>query len=421
MLVIVFGILFAGLVSAQVQDRQKNLIEKEKTLPRAFDFSRYIQESQPTRTDYEEWFRKREDRLRERYYRVDALELALEPERYRVGPGDEFSFHVMDMGQEIPVLVSADGKLVIPSVGEFDVAGKPLLQVRETVMQKADSVYQGSDVSFSLTALRFFRVHVTGEVQYPGTYVAQAVDRISELITEAGGVTEWAWKNRIELKHPDGSVSYYNLSSYEQDGRLEENPFVEGGDVIHVPSMDARLPMVRLGGDLENAGVYQIVQGEPLFDFLERIRALKRNTDITKIMVIRGSQGRSEQFLFPYRDAGKAGDPLVLQDGDRIIMPSSYVYVKGSVRVPGPYPYIADLRARDYAGMAGGDYRSDQIKAVQVFHTSSGKTEKGPDALVEPGDMVLLKPDPTQRVDIYLRIISTVTSLLIAAKAVGLF
>jgi len=142
-------------------------------------------------------------------------------------------------------------------------------------------------------------------------------------------------------------------------------------------------------------------------------------------MVIRRGDGGHEKpdpsWHFPFRNQDPEGSSFQLSSGDRIVLPSQYVFVKGAVRNPGAYPYTVNLRAKDYAGMAGGDYQSGTIHGVKVLHVRTGKTEKGPDAVVEPGDIVDLPQNWGNRFRNYLTIVSTITSMVIAAKAAGLF
>lgn len=419
------ALLFFGEGSAQILEKEEQ--QKKKTsIPKAVDFSEIFDQKIRTREDFELWKSRREARLKERLSRMEALERAVDPERYVVGPGDMFSFNIWGaLEMQIPIIVSPEGKLLVPSVGEIDVDGKTLAEVQSVVLDEAASVYENSKVTLTLDALRLFRVHIVGEVKYPGTYIAQAVNRVSEMITEAGGPTELAWKRRIELRHPDGGVDTFDLDSFEQEGDLEQDLFVEGGDVIYVPPIEVGKSLVQVKGNLENSGTYQIHPEETLLNFLQRIRALKRNTDLSKITVIRtknNDDGGSDkkQYLTPFMRNDSMDFDFSLQNGDDVMLPSNYVYVKGAVQNPGAYPYVFDLTAKDYAGMAGGDYRSSTIKSVKVYHVSTGKTEKGPGVLVEPGDVVNIPQSWSSKLPNYLGIVSTAASLLIAAKAIGL-
>jgi protein involved in polysaccharide export with SLBB domain len=323
------------------------------------------------------------------------------------------------MEVQYPIEVSPEGMLLIPSVGAVDVSGLRLAEVQRRVEDAAASAYEKSEVSLTLEALRFFRVHVVGEVEYPGTYVAQAVDRVSDLIADAGGVSERAWKREVEVRHPDGTMDIFDLDAFETSAELIGNRYVNGGDVIHVPSIGIGVNLVEVEGDLLNSGTYRIYPDENLLMFLQRIRVLKRNTDLSKIIVVRSS-AETQRFI-PFSESGVPDMDFRLQAGDHVVIPTNYVYVKGAVRSPGAYPFVLNLTAKDYAGMAGGDYRSGKIRACRVYHVRTGRTEKGPDVFVEAGDVVHLKSALNFRVREYVQLFTALTSLFLAANAAGLF
>ncbi len=429
LIIILQSLFLFNFTRAQIAEENNGLLGEGATIPKAIDLSEIFEMDEMTREDFEALKIEREQRIRERLVQMDALEQAIDPTQYIVGPDDIFSFNVWG-AMEIQTLLSVtpEGKLLIPSAGEIEVSGNPLIEVQNKVIEKAALFYEHSEITLTLESLRFFRVHVVGEVQFPGTYIAQAVDRISELIIDAGGVTERGWKREIQLRHPEGAVDYFDLTAFEQEGNLEKDIYVNGGDVIYVPPIEIQTNLVRVEGDLEHAGIYQIFEDENLIDFLNRIRALKRGTDLSKIVVIRseendGINSENRQLLSPFSSPFTSSNStdhfFLLRHGDRIVLPSMVVYVKGTVQSPGAYPYVLNLTAKDYAGMAGGDYRSGSIKDVRVFHTQTGKTEKGPDVLVEPGDVVHLNPSWNVRFENYIQLLPAITSLILAAKAAG--
>jgi protein involved in polysaccharide export with SLBB domain len=419
-------VLAYGTLQAQIQEKEKEYIQKQSEIPKAVDFSKIFESEKTKREEFDTWWRQRETKLQERLSRQEALEQAVDPNEYVVGPDDIFSFNVWEMDLQLFIKVSPEGKLLVPSVGEVDVDGKKLADVQALVLKMASKNFKNSSITLSLEALRFFRVHVVGEVKYPGTFVAQAVDRISEMIKEAGGVSEWAWKGEIELRRQGEPVHYFNLTEFEQEGRLEDDLFVNGGDIIYVPPMKPGQNLVAVEGDLEHSGTYQVFYQEKLLDFLYRIRALKRNTDLSKIMVVRPAGDETadlseNRYFTPFMHTDTSHADFYLENNDRVVLPSRYVYVKGNVRLPGAYPYVLNLKAKDYAGMAGGDFRSGSIKNVKVYHVRTGRSEKGSDILVEPGDVVHLSSSWNFRFENYIRIIPTITSLILAAKAAGIF
>ena len=421
-LVVYFVSFFVLNIFGQVTDEETRLREQQSSLPRAINFDKLLQGKNMTREEFLQWKRQREINLRERISNMEALETAVDPDLYIVGPDDGFSFNIWGaMETRIPLSVTPEGKLLVPSVGEIDVNGKTLAEVQKLVVEKSSEAYANSKVTLTLDILRLFRVHVVGEVRFPGTYIAQAVNRISEVITEAGGVTERAWKGGIILKHADGTEKILDLNRFELKGDLSNDLFVNGGDVIYVPPVSISGSTVQLEADQEYSGTYQISEGENLLSFLHRIRALKRNTDMTKILVIRFDSGNKNHYFSPFGSDKDMNDDFRLESGDRIILPSHYVYVKGAVQTPGAYPFVFNMTAKDYAGMAGGNYRSGNIKGIKVYHVKTGNTEKGAGVLVEPGDVVHVQLSLGQKIVTYLPIISATTSLVLAAKAAGLF
>jgi protein involved in polysaccharide export with SLBB domain len=410
----------AGL--AQIEDEGKNP-DKQSTAPRALNFSDIFKTDQTTREEFESLKRQNEIKIREQMNQSPAIETAVDPAVYLVGPGDIFSLNVWGaIEQHYPIMVNPEGKLQIPSVGEVAVAGRRLADVQKDVLEKSQAYYQSIKLTLSLEAVRFFRVHVVGEVRFPGTYIVQAMTRVSEAIIKAGGTTEWARKNAIQLRREDHSILTIDLDAFEHGGDLEQVPYLNGGDVIRVPPMLPSEELVTVEGDFRVSGMYQLKPNENLLDFLTRINAFKRNTDLEKVMVLRTGANSIPQPV--YRIGTVARDSLAaikLQSFDRIIMPSNYVYVKGAVLSPGAYPFLQNMKAGDYAGMSGCDYRSGSIKGIKVYHIATRIIEKGEKTVVEPGDIIEVAQSRELKIREILSVIATLASVIISAKAVGIW
>ena len=113
--------------------------------------------------------------------------------------------------------------------------------------------------------------------------------------------------------------------------------------------------------------------------------------------------------------------PFILKNQDRIIVPSTFVYVRGACRNPGAYPFIMNLTAKDYAGMAGADYQSSDMKGVKIYHPSTGKTSKGAQTPVEAGDVVDVPQSLGNQLRDYGPILSAFGTLMMAAYYIGVF
>jgi protein involved in polysaccharide export with SLBB domain len=408
-------ILLSLPAGAQIDDRVQS---QKASNPVELDLPKLFEQKELSREEFDEIQQRNEQKIIERLNQAEALETPIDPEQYQIGPGDVFAFRVWGpMEQKKYIVVSPEGILSIPSVGEITVKGKSLKELQASVDSLAAAYFLNSKISLTLESLRFFRVHVVGEVKRPGAFLAQATDRVSDLIEMAGGVTNYAWKQRVELRRTNGNVDTVDLDSYYLKGSLQSNPFLSGGDVIFVRPIDFNEDYVRVEGNLKIGGYYPIAKNEDLYRFCLRIRALENNVETKKISVLRNTEREKGEIIFvPFADSLRS---FRLDPGDVVVLPLKHVYVKGAVRNPGAYPFLIGYTAKDYVGLAGGDYQSGGIGSVIVYRAASGKTDRGPNQIVSDGDVVDLPQSMANRYQNYMSVISAIASLIIAAKAVG--
>jgi protein involved in polysaccharide export with SLBB domain len=357
---------------------------------------------------------------------AQALETIINPDEYLVGPGDLFSINILG-GEEMvfPAQVTPEGKLIIQTVGTLFVNKKPLSQVQKKVMEAGEKKYKVTKVTASLIQLRVFRVHVTGEVDNPGTFVAQAVDRASVLIDRAGGITDWADSRHIEIRHKNGSLDLLDVFKFKKLGLLEQNIYMQNGDVIYVPAIKLSEKTVTLEGYVTQPGIHQIVDGEMLSSFLLRVDAFNRRLDPHQIYVTRiDAKGENKIIninLLEKNNSTNSALPndIILENGDKIHVPSlkNRVYVHGAVFAPGSFSYNVGFRARDYVGLAGGTEEMGNIRGIRVIHFSDGSIGKGPNAYVERGDTVIVPRAFRRSLSEYLQIFTGLATLVFAFMA----
>lgn len=103
-----------------------------------------------------------------------------EPYRYRVGPGDVLNVIVFNHpeltnpagtseagGSAAGRVVSAEGKIFFPFVGEIEVAGKTLDQIRKMLSEGLSRVIKEPQVDVRVTSFRSRRVYITGDIPRP--------------------------------------------------------------------------------------------------------------------------------------------------------------------------------------------------------------------------------------------------------------
>ncbi len=355
-----------------------------------------------------------------------VMEAELEAQNYRVGPGDFFKVSVFgELENEYEFQILPEGTVLVPTVGEIHVSGLTLKEAKQKILDEVKKNYIRADIRVNLTGLRKFRVYFTGEVKAPGTYFAQGSDRLSDIVevsvvpaqTEeevTSSLNDWADDTRIEIEHIDGTKNVYDLTRFYRLGDKSQNPNLRGGDIIYVPSIDLTDSYVVIEGNIGFQGIYPLKDNENLFEFLTRVGALSKKSNLENIVVERKKQEIELDLL-----NDKEVRNFTLQSEDKVIIPTIYerVYVRGEVFRPGAFPYRANYTAKDYIGEAGALDTADDIKDVMVVRRSTGEVIMGPDTIVEKGDTIILPKRPREVFKDYITILAPVISLFIATLA----
>lgn len=111
-------------------------------------------------------------------------------------PGDLVRVMVwreQDLSGEFPV--DPDGMVVLPLVGPQRVAGVPLRELRDRLLQ----LYQANLRNPSINIIPLRRVNVLGEVNKPGLYPVDPTVSLAGVVAIAGGTTPLGRLDRIRI------------------------------------------------------------------------------------------------------------------------------------------------------------------------------------------------------------------------------
>lgn len=197
-----------------------------------------------------------------------SLDRVLDRSVYVLGPGDILMFSILGSTVQVPEIeITPDGRLIVPEFGPVDVAGLTLDEAERRVSEVAAESYANAQISLSILRIRQFRVHVAGLVEYPGSYIATAAQRVSDMIVKSGGLLDGASTRRLKLTRADGEELLVDLDGFLKGGDKSANPTLDMGDVISVPSMGEP---VMISGAVGTPGEYEYRPG----DSVERLIAI---------------------------------------------------------------------------------------------------------------------------------------------------
>jgi len=398
-------LLFTNINAQSIRpDRQAEQKPNTET-PKQFDIDLGFQQKTPDKI------------IPSQQYLEQALEVAVDSNSYKLGPGDLLQISVWGiLENQFLTEITAEGYVVIPTISEIYVSGLTLADGSLLIKENLKRYFKKASFSIRLIKMRKFRVFVVGEIIYPGTYYLRAADRLDDAIQLAGGLTQWGDNTRIQLRHKNEKVDTLNLSDFYLSGILDENPNLDGGDIILVPAIDLQKNYAIIEGNVGSEGIYQIRPKETLFAFLTRVQALNRKSNIDNVLLIRNEQ----KILFNLMSNESKARTEFLQTGDRIIVPTNRdrVYVKGEVFQPGPVAYLANYKAKDYAGLAGIMETAKKIEDIYVIRMASGKIEKGGDVVVQKGDIVVVPQRGRELFKDYMSILTPIISIGLSTYAI---
>jgi protein involved in polysaccharide export with SLBB domain len=319
-------------------------------------------------------------RLSDGLYSGQALEKALAGEGYRVGPGDELAIGIWgDIPAVHQLVVTPEGKLLIPFVGEIFVNGLLLPEATRHIQETLLHSYRDVLVTVTLLRLRTFQVHVVGEVLHPGTYGARAVDRASAVIFRAGGLTDLAGSRRVEIRNADTLRAVADLVRFVRAADLSANPRLQDGDVVFVP---LRRERVWVYGAVQRPGGYELVPGDSLGGLVRLAGGLQDGAVVDSVAVSSYADDgvTSLRRTITMADGDFTSGPvsrLRLQNDDRVFIQrrpkwheERLVRVEGEVSFPGIYDIDPEKTSlADVIRRAGGFTAEAALEEAQVIRT----------------------------------------------------
>lgn len=262
------------------------------------------------------------------------------PDSYVLGAGDQVFIDIYGASQETyDLMVSPEGRLLIPDFGPVSVNGLTVQQAAKRVRQELGRRYADSEISLSLGQTRTILVNVMGEVTAPGSYSLSGFSTIFYALYAAGGVSDIGSLRAISLYRSGRLVTTVDIYQYLFEGKLSKDIKLAEGDVIVVPSYDQ---LVKMEGQVKRPMYYEMVKGESLQKALDYAGGLRGDAYNQVIRVMR-SNGRDMQAFNV--DVASRGS-FLMADGDSVIVESvlrermsNTVEIKGAVFRPGFYQY----------------------------------------------------------------------------------
>ena len=144
---------------------------------------------------------------------------------FRLGPEDVIEVSVYqekELGGIVPV--RPDGKISIPLIGEMPASGKTAIQLQQEITLKYAQFVAAPAVTVVVKEVNSPKVSVLGEVKNPGVYKIKERSTLLDAIAMAGGLTEYAKKDKITIIRVDTAGEQQRIKVNLDDYFKGRNP-----------------------------------------------------------------------------------------------------------------------------------------------------------------------------------------------------
>jgi len=310
---------------------------------------------------------------------------SVDPRTYIVGPGDVMQLQLWGkVSRSILIEVGPEGVILLPGAGNIRADGLTLEHVRSEVLRRMGAEFRGVNMDLRLVKPRQFLVYLAGQVRNPGQLAVLGGSRVADVLMP-GLLLDNASRRKIEVLHRDGSREMADLDLFLRTGKTNANPFLQDGDVIHLP---VATDFIYADGAVARPGRYELGPSDSLLTLFQLAGDPIPAADAERALFIRWRQPYQAESLWVGLDDvySRTTNPP-LREGDRL-----YVYyipqyhlqheasIVGEVARPGVYP-IQEGRHRlsDLVSAAGGFLPSADLSAIRLKRISPGAGEKDPE------------------------------------------
>ena len=332
----------------------------------------------------------------------------------RLAPGDRIL--VVLPGEDAfrdPVALNAEGRVLLPEVGEVDLAGLSLPEAEAALRAALGVAFRTAEQLDLRIVERRMLVRVLGYVNQPGVVDIGRGENVQVAVAAAGGPALGAQLDKFQHRRA-GVVTEFDYKRYLETGDDSLLPVLESLDTIFAPAspllgnvqvaVDAgtfettgdsadTTEAVSVFGEVVRPGAYSHRDGMTVLDAILRAGGVTRFAGVEQIRVIADGEPTPVN-LKDYLDTGDDSRMPRIGPGATIFVPSQTegvsagartVYVMGEAPKPGAYELTAEASLLDVLANAGGPTRYADTRNIRILRADGGVVPFDLDAFTEGG------------------------------------
>lgn len=300
------------------------------------------------------------------------------PPNYSLGAGDQILIDVYGASQQsYDLMVSPEGKILIPNVGAVQVGGATVSAATARIKTSLTQIYSGlagnnpnTFVEIRLGNIKTVNVALVGELNRPGTYALPSFASPINALFAAGGPNENGSFRHIQIYRDNKLLEEVDIYGFISKGELSSSVTLRDNDVIIVPPVRNRVEVI---GPVRREGLFEVKPGETMVELLQFAGGFGSDAYRERITVSRKT-GREMKV----EDVDQANfTAFYPQDGDvmRVGMIQNRfenrIQVSGAVQRPGTFALTEGMGIKELIQRADGLREDAFLNRATLYRTKA--------------------------------------------------
>ena len=265
----------------------------------------------------------------------DAFAMVDGNPEHRIGRNDLLHITVWNglAVEEATVRVAEDGTIFVPFGVDLNLKAQGLssTDLKRLIQKESLKYFRETVVQVVIEEYNSSRAYLLGEVgrgatggDGAGMYPLKGRQTVLEFIIEHGGFSEAANLTRVQINRASGEVAFLNLSEVIFQGDESQNPVVNPGDIVWVPSKEVGANIYYVFGEVNAPGIVTTQENLSLVEVVSRAGSFTKDASRAHVYIARGDPNQPEMLLSDMKSLIQEADfsqNVVLQNNDVIYIP----------------------------------------------------------------------------------------------------
>jgi polysaccharide export outer membrane protein len=258
---------------------------------------------------------------------------------YRLGPGDELEMTVGvgETERTYPVRISEGGEIGLPAglaSGRVRIGGLALPQAEARLIEALGSVIRDPQLRLRVMVYRGSPVTLIGELTARGAsaesgsgiFPLEGATTLLDFIFRHAAFTGQSDLTAVLITDASGRTGMFDLTAALYRGESDQNPLLDRGDVVTVPSLMSTRRYVYVLGEVTTPGLLRPQPGMTVVDAVALAGGPNIRARQGWVTVVRGRGEDAQLFRVPYARILRKGEVTA----NMVVQPGDIVYVSRS-------------------------------------------------------------------------------------------